>query len=76
MRSTNAVDKGKKAILKQLQELTADRDSHSQTLLGRFLQCQQLQMASALLAKAVEQCSRWHGGKRLQPPGASLPPSN
>ena len=70
---TGAEHKGR--VLQELRELTLDRSSRSQTVLGRFLQCQQLQTASALLAKAVEQ-SRWHRGKRLQPPGGSLPPNS
>jgi hypothetical protein len=75
-RSTYLRDEGKQAILRELTELAQDRHSRSQTVLGRFLQCQELQMCSALLAKAIEQCSRWHCGKRLLAPGGSLPPSS
>ena len=72
--STGVLDK--KAVLRELRDLTADRFAHSRTAIGRFVQCQELQIASALLAKAVEQCSRWRAGKRLHPPGESLPPPN
>src|SRR5208337_4675553 len=71
-----AVADGKKAVLLELHLLTQERQSRHETLLGRFLECQELQMSSALLARAVEQCSRWHAGKRLAPPGGSLPPAS
>lgn len=73
MRSRYTGTEHKNGILRELQELTVDRHSRRQSVLGRFFECQQLQKASALLAKAVEQCSRWHRGKRLEPPGGSLP---
>ncbi len=69
-------DKRKEAVLRELRELAEDRHSRGETVLGRFLQCQELQVSSTLLARAVEQCSRWHGGKRLLPPGGSLPPTS
>jgi hypothetical protein len=63
-------------VLQELQTLAQDQKSRSQTVLGRWFECQELQIASALLAKAVEQCSRWRAGKRLHPPEGSLPPTN
>src|SRR6266849_5086412 len=65
----------KTAVLQELYLLVQDRESRHETVLGRFLQCQELQMCAALLARAVEQCSRWHSGKRLAPPGGCLPPT-
>ena len=62
-------------ILDELLRLKAERNSRLATTLGRFLQCPDLQMASALLARAIEQCSRWHAGKRLPAPGGVLPPT-
>jgi maltooligosyltrehalose synthase len=76
MTSECARRKQTETVLQELQELTADSQSRRETVLGRFFECQQLQLASALLAKAVEQCSRWRSGERLHPPGGSLPPSN
>jgi hypothetical protein len=69
-------DERKQAILRELKQLAQVSHSRSQTVLGRFLQCQELQVCSALLAKAIEQCSRWHRGKALLPPAGSLPPTN
>src|SRR5437879_4699058 len=69
-----ADESGKRAILQELRLVTKERESRHKTLLGGFLQCQELQVCSALLARAVEQCSRGHAGKRLPPPGKSLPP--
>jgi hypothetical protein len=69
-------DEGKQAILRELRKLAQDRHSRNQTVLGRFLQCQELQVCSALLGKAIEQCSQWHRGRALLPPGGSLPPTN
>jgi hypothetical protein len=66
----------KTAILLDLLALKQERKSRLKTLLGRFLECQELQMSSALVAKAVEQCSRWRVGRRLLPPGGSLPPTS
>jgi len=74
--STHLRDEGKQAILRELGKLVQDRHSRNQTVLGRFLQCQELQVCSALLAKAIEQCSRWHRGRALLPSGGSLPPTN
>jgi hypothetical protein len=74
--STHLRDEGKQAILRELGKLVQDRHSRNQTVLGRFLQCQELQVCSALLAKAIEQCSRWHRGRALLPPAGSLPPTN
>jgi hypothetical protein len=65
----------KREVLRNLHQLAEDRHSCAESVLGRFFECQELQMASALLAKAVDQCSRWHGGKRLTPPGGSVPPT-
>jgi len=65
---------GEEAVLRHIEKLAADHDSRRLTVLGRFIECRELQMASALFAKAVEHCSRWHGGKRLTPPGGGLPP--
>ena len=53
----------KTAILLDLNALKQERKSRLETVLGRFLQCQELQISSALLARAVEQCSRWRRGK-------------
>ena len=64
------------SVLQELQILAKHQASRRQTVLGRWFECQELQIASALVAKAVEQCSRWRAGKRLHPPGGSLPPSN
>ena len=55
------------SILRELRKLAQDRHSLNQTVLGRFLQCQKLQVCSALLGKAIEQCSRWHRGRALLP---------
>src|SRR5208283_4096061 len=66
---------GRHLVLQDLRELTQERRSRDQTVFGRFLQCQELQMCSALLGKAIEQCSRWHRGRAIPPPGGSLPPS-
>jgi hypothetical protein len=76
MRLDTPQSEHRNGILRELQELTLDRHLRRQTVLGRFFECQQLQIASALLAKAVEQCLRWHRGKRLEPPGGSLPPNS
>ena len=62
-------------ILNELLRLKGEQNSRLATTLGRFLQCPDLQMASALLARAIEQCSRWHAGKRLPTPGGVLPPT-
>lgn len=62
-------------VLEELQSLTRERKLRNATLVGRFLQCQELQLASALFAKAVEHCYRCHAGKRLLPPGGTLPPA-
>jgi maltooligosyltrehalose synthase len=69
-----ADENGKRTVLQELRLVTQERESRHKTLLGRFLQCQELQMCSALLARAVEQCSCWHRGKSLAPPGGCLPP--
>ncbi len=65
----------KRVVLRNLQQLAEERRSRCETTLGRFMQCQDLQDSSALLARAVEHCSRWHAGKRLPPPGWVLPPT-
>src|SRR6266576_2572503 len=75
-RSTRSRNEGRHAVLRDLRELTQERRSRDQTVFGRFLKCQELQVCSALLGKAMEQCSRWHRGRALQPPGGSLPPTN
>jgi maltooligosyltrehalose synthase len=64
----------KAAVLRELHLLTQERKAQQETVLGRFFQCRELQMCSALLAKAVDQCSRWRSGRHLQPPGGALPP--
>ena len=56
------------SILRELRKLAQDRHSLNQTVLWRFLQCQKLQVCSALSGKAIEQCSRWHRGRALLPP--------
>jgi hypothetical protein len=66
----------KRTILLDLDALKQERKSRLETLLGRFLECQELQMSSALLARAAEQCSRWRAGRRLLPPGGSMPPTS
>src|SRR5260370_35427536 len=74
LRRNCSSDKQKETVLRELRRLAADRISHRQTVLRRFFECQELQMSSALLARAVEQSTRWHAGKRLGPPGGPLPP--
>src|ERR1700731_35884 len=71
-----AHENGKRAVLQELHLLVHDWESRHETVLGRLLQCKKLQVSSALLARAVEQCSRWHAGKPLVPPGGSLPPTS
>ena len=72
----NCADKnGKVTVLQELRLLTQEQESRRETVLGRFFECQELRMSSALLARAVEQCSRWRAGKRLAPPEGSLPPT-
>ena len=63
-------------VLEQLQSLAREGELRNATLLGRFFECQELRLASALFAKAVEHCSRWHAGKRLLPPVGTLPPAS
>ena len=70
-----ASQNGKRTVLQELRLLTQERESRHETVLGRFFECQELQMSSALLARAVEQCSRWRAGKRLAPPEGSLLPT-
>src|SRR5579883_1147365 len=74
-RARNEDDK-RRVVLEELQSLTRKGELRNATLLGRFLQCQELQLASALFAKAVEHCSRWHAGKHLLPPSGTLPPAS
>ncbi len=62
------------AVLAELDAISRDRRAKSRTELGRFCQCRHLQNASALLAKAVQQCEGWRNGTRLIPPAGSLPP--
>ena len=66
----------KHEVLRDLRKLRQDCQARRETVLGRFFECQELQRCSALLASAVEQCSRWHGGRRLPVPGGALPPTN
>jgi len=76
-RATNSPGNQVKArILLDLHALKQERKFRLDTVLGRFLECQELQIASALVAKAVEQCSRWRAGRRLLPPGGTLPPTS
>ena len=74
--SNGSASKPKAGILHELEQLKVDRNLQLQTTHGRYLQCRDLQAASALLAKAVEQCSRWRGGKRVPAPGGVLPPAS
>jgi hypothetical protein len=71
----NNEDDRRTLVLADLQSLVRKRELRNATLLGSFLQCQELQLASALFARAVEHCSRWHAGKRVLPPGGTLPPA-
>src|SRR4029077_2710545 len=73
LRRNCSSDKRKETVLGELRRLAADRLSHRQPALWRFCEFQELQISSALWARAVEQCSRWHAGKRLAPPAESLP---
>jgi hypothetical protein len=67
--------RAKLEVLGDLRNKDRERHARGQTTLGRFLECAELQSAAAILARAVEQCSRWRAGKRLLPPGGSLPPT-
>src|SRR5215472_9082614 len=75
-RTHSPANQMKARILLDLRALKQERKSRLKTVLGRFLECQELQMASALVARAVEQCSRWRAGRRFLPPGGSLPPTS
>ena len=55
----------KTRILLDLHALKQERKSRLETTLGRFLECQELQISSALVARTVEQCSRWQARRRL-----------
>ena len=54
-------------VLRELRSLSEERKSQHENIVGRFLQCRELQLSSALVAKAVDRCSRWCEGKRLLP---------
>jgi hypothetical protein len=64
------------AVLAELDAISRERRAKSRTELARFCQCRRLQNASALLAKAVQQCEGWRNGTRLMAPPGSLPPVN
>jgi hypothetical protein len=63
-------------VLAELDAISCDRRTKSRTELARFCQCRRLQNASALLAKAVQQCEGWQNETRLMAPPGSLPPVN
>jgi hypothetical protein len=59
LRRCNSEDKTK--ILQDLASLVHDSRLRPQSVLGRFIECRELQIASALFARAVDHCSlaRW-----------------
>src|SRR5580698_10038245 len=60
-------------ILRELRSRSEERKRRHENVLGRFLQCPELQLSSALVAKAMGDCSHWRNGRRLLPPGGALP---
>jgi len=66
----------KKAVLRELEQLTQDRHPRNRSLVRRFAKCPQIQRSSQVFARAVEGNGRWSSGTHLSPPPGWLPPLN
>ncbi len=67
-------EKARKAVLDELERLNEDRHPRNQTLLARFVRCQDLQQTALSFARAVDAERRAHSATPLAPPPGWLAP--
>ena len=66
----------KKAVLRELEQLTQDRHPRNRSLVRRFAQVPPNSKVTQIFARAVEGNGRWSSGTHLSPPPGWLPPLN
>jgi hypothetical protein len=67
-------ERGRKAVLDELERLSEDRHPQNQTLLARFARCQDLQQTALSFVRAVDAQRHAHSATPLAPPSGWLPP--
>ncbi len=70
MRTTPEIrkERGRKAVLDELERLGEERHPRNQTVLARFARCQDLQRTALTFARAVDAGRRIHSATALAPP--------